>query len=61
MLHGGWDNLKFSKDCHTQELNNFSDSILSVIWNLKIGGYPSKENVFGQSTLLMNTICIAFA
>ena len=61
MLRGGWDDLKFSKHRHIQELNSFSDSILSVIWNLKVDEYPSKENVFGQSALLMNAICIAFA
>ena len=29
--------------------------------NLEVYGYPSKENLFGQSPLLMNAMCIVFS
>ena len=36
------------------------EEIVALCRNLEVDGCPSKENLFGQSTLLMNTRYIVF-
>ena len=53
---------------NTLNLTDFLDGLSSQVVlkmvcpvrNLEVGGCSSKENRFGQSTLLMNTVCIIF-